>query len=141
MRIQDRNPQEYNTFVESYPLVPLKVSSRDLQLVGIAITFAKRQANRNPNDTQNVRILTAIQTRIPTAQFRGTLDISNREAEPLQGALNTYCESFRSRTKYQSLFQELHDLAVRLAETMEGHKTRNHGSPQLYIKTKTSAEY
>jgi len=84
--------------------------------------------------------LTAVQTRIATAQFRGTLDISNREAELLQEALNTYCESFRSRTKYQSLFQELHDLAVRLAETMEGRKTRSHGSPQ-YIKPKTSAEY
>jgi hypothetical protein len=123
--------------MERYALVPFKVSSRDLQLVGSAVTFTKRQSKPDPNGSQNLRILTAVETRILTAQFSGKLEISCREAEVLLSALNAYCETFRSRTKHQSLFQELHHLAERLADAMEGRKTRNHGrSPLLFIKPK-----
>jgi hypothetical protein len=123
--------------MERYTLVPFQVSSRDLQLVGSAVTYTKQQSSRNVDSSHNFQILTAIETRIPTAQFRGCLEISSREAELLLTALNTYCEPFRSRTKHQSLFQELQHLAARLADTMEGRKTRNHGrGPLLFIKPK-----
>src|ERR1700676_3358945 len=123
--------------MERYPLVPFEVSSRDLQLIGIAVNFTKQQSSRNVDSSQKFQILTAIETRIPTAQFRGTLDISCREAELLLAALNTYCEPFRSRAKYQSLYQELQHLAERLEDTMEGRKARNHGrGPLLFVKPK-----
>jgi hypothetical protein len=122
--------------VGSYPLVPFKVSSRDLEIVGIAIHFAKCQFQRNRDNSQDFQILTAVETRIPTAHLRGMLDISCREAELLLAALNTFCESFRSRAKYQSLFQELQFIAERLADTMQGRKTRNDGNPQFSIKQK-----
>jgi hypothetical protein len=128
--------------VERFTLVPFAVSSRDLQLVGSAVTFAKRQSKPDPDGSQNLRILTAVETRIPTAQFSGKLEISCREAELLLSALNAYCETLRSRTKHQSLFQELHHLTVRLADTMEGRRTRNHtGIQHFHFKPKTSARY
>jgi hypothetical protein len=122
--------------VERYGLVPFKVSSRDLEIVAIAVRFAKRQSQGGRNDSQNVQILTAVETRIPTAQLRGMLDISGREAELILGAIKTYSESFRSRPKYQSLFQELQLLAERLADTMEEQKPRRYGNPQFSIKQK-----
>ena len=126
--------------MERLTLVPFGVSSRDLQLIGCAVTFSKQQSRRSLDASQNVGILTAVETRIPTAQFSGKLEISRREAEVLLIALNAYCETFRSRSKHQSLFQELHHLTARLADTMEGRKTRNHGrGPLLFIKPKTSA--
>ncbi len=128
--------------MERFTLVPFEVSSRDLQLIGSAVTLAKRQTNRNLHGSQDFQILTAVETRIPTAQFRRRLEISSREAELLLAALNAYCESFRSRSKHQSLFQELQHFASRLADTMEGRKTRNHGrGPLLFIKPKPSAQY
>jgi hypothetical protein len=117
------------------------VSSRDLQLASSAVTFAKRQSSRSGDHAQNLRILTAIETRIPTAQFRGTLEISCREAEILLVALNAYGDTFRSRTKHQSLFEELQHLAERLADTMEGRRTRNNRGWQLQIKPKNLAPY
>jgi hypothetical protein len=128
--------------MERFTLVPFQVSSRDLQLVDCAVSFSKQQSRRSLDGPQNVGILTAVETRIPTAQFSGKLEISRREAEVLIIALNLYCETFRSRTKHQALFQELHHLAARLADTMEGRKTRNHGrGPLVFIRPKTLAPY
>jgi hypothetical protein len=127
--------------VVRYTLVPFEVSSRDLELVGSAVTFAKRQPGYNVDGSQNLRILMAIETRIPTAQFRRNLEISCREAEVLLLALDAFCENFRSRIKHQSLFQEIDLLITRLADRMEGRRTRNTGLLQLYFKPKTSVPY
>ena len=124
--------------MERLTLVQFEVSSRDLQLVGSAVTFAKRKFQRSLDGPQNFQILTAVESRFQAAQFRGTLEISCREAEVLLLALDAFCENFRSRTKYQSLFQEIDHLITRLADRMEGRRTRNTGLLQLYFKPKTS---
>ena len=135
------SPQRYNPVVGRFTLVPFEVSSRDLQLVASAVTFAKRQFQRNLDGPQNFQILTAVESRIPTAQFSGKLEISCREAELLVAALNAYCETFRSRAKHQSLFRGLHHLAARIEDKMEGRRTTNRNDLQLHIKTKISVRY
>ena len=127
--------------VARYSLTSFAVSSRHLQLITSAVAFAKRQFRSDPDGSQNVGILVAVETRIPTAQFSGKLEISCREAEVLLLALDAFCENFRSRTKYQSLFQEIDHLITRLADRMEGRRTRNTGLLQLYFKPKTSVPY
>lgn len=81
----------------------------------------------------------ALESRTPIAQFRGTLEMSCREAEVLVAALEAYSEAFRS-AKHRSLLQELQHLTVRLADATEGHRTPTYPR-QPRIKPKTPEPY
>jgi hypothetical protein len=122
--------------VARYSLTAFAVSSRHLELITSAVTFAKRRSRSDPDGSQNVGILMAVETRIPTAQFSGKLEISCREAEVLLSALSDYSENFGFRPKHQSLFQELQHLASLLEENMEGRRMTS--IQEFRLKPKTS---
>ena len=132
-------PQRYNRSVARFTLIPCKVSSREVQLIDSAVTFAKRHSNYKIDGPQHLAILMALESRTPIAQFRGTLEMSCREAEVLIVALKGYSEMFRS-AKHRSLLQELQDLTVRLANAMEGRRTQAYPR-QPRIKPKTPEPY
>jgi hypothetical protein len=125
--------------VARFTLIPCKVSSRELQLIDSAVAFAKRQSSYKIDGPQNRSILMALESRTPIAQFRGTLEMSCREAEVLVVALKAYSEIFRS-AKHQSLLQELQHLTVRLASATEGRRTPTY-LRQPRIKPKNPEPY
>jgi hypothetical protein len=105
------------------PLVVFKVSSRDLQLIGLASHAAQRRAHPTYNP-QDRGILGAIETRIPTAHFGEKLEITCTEADVLLPALETYALAFWGK-KHQALHQEIRGLAMRLANAMEGSRIKS----------------
>jgi len=105
------------------PLVVYKVSSRDLQLIGSAIHAAQHRAHPT-HQAQQRAILGAIGTRIPTAHFGEKLEITCTEADVLLPALETYALAFWAGKKHQALHQEIRSLAMRLANAMEGNRTK-----------------
>ena len=106
------------------PLVVFKVSSRDLQLIGVAIHSAQHRAHPT-HQAQDRAILGAIETRIPTAQFGAKLEITCTEADVLLLALETYALAFWAGKKHQALHQEIRSLAMRLANAMEGSRIKS----------------
>ena len=129
---------QYTGVMVVHTLVSCEVSSRELQLIGSAVHFAKRQTGQahQINRSQDHGIMLAIETRIPNAQLRGKLELSCREAEVLLLALDTFGNTFRSGTKHQLLLQELNSLTIHLADFMEGHKARMVGM-QLSVNKST----
>ena len=132
-------PAKYNGAMVRFTLIPCKVSSRDLQLIDCAVASAKRQYNFKIDGPQKLSILMALESRTPIAQFRGTLEISCREAEVLVVALKAYSETFRS-AKHQSILQELQQLTARLVNATEGRRTPTYPR-QPRIKPKTPVPY
>ena len=120
-------------------MVPCKVSSREVQLIDSAVAFAKRRSNYKIDGPQHFNILMALESRTPIAQFRGTLEMSCREAEVLIVALKAYSEMFRS-AKHRSLLRELQDITVRLANATEGRRTPTYPR-QPRIKPKDPEPY
>ena len=110
-----------------------------LQLIDSAVAFAKRQFSYKIDGPQTLSILSALESRTPIAQFRGTLETSCREAEVLVVALKSYSETFRS-AKHQSLLQELRQLTARLANSTEGRRTPTYPR-QPRINPKNPAPY
>ena len=98
----------------------LRNSSRDLQLIGLAIQAAQRRAHPTYK-AQDRGILGAIETRVPTAHFGEKLEITCTEADVLLPALETYALAFWAGKKHQSLHQEIRTLAMRLANAMDGN--------------------
>ena len=113
------------------PLVIFKVSSRDLQLIGFAINAARHRAHPTYQAKQRA-ILGAIETRIPTAYFGETLKITCTEADVLLPALETYALAFWAGKKHQALHQEIRNLAMRLANAMEGNRIKSGRQSHAY---------